>query len=264
MKHKQIISTLLAVVMLLSVAPVSFAANNSKETATPIQVGETVTLTAEPRTNYYYSVQTTAPGQFLVVEGDIGYLNYYNGNNSLNSSSDNGVEICKTNEAGTQYIRAYHNDSVARPISFTLKAIWNNDANESNDAFGTATPLTSGVPMDFIMGIDDTDWFAIETTKDGQDVKIDFSGFNYANTGYFDFQPDGGAYIRIEGNKTLYVHVPKAGRFAFYLDSYYSNSDDWATTGSFRVTATVLDGDANEPNGHPSAYRYRCHLLHGR
>ena len=65
MKHKQIISVLLAVVMLLSVAPVSFAANNSKETATPIQVGETVTLTAEPRTNYYYSVQTTAPGQFL-------------------------------------------------------------------------------------------------------------------------------------------------------------------------------------------------------
>ena len=41
MKHKQIISTLLAVVMLLSVAPVSFAANNSKETATSIQVGET-------------------------------------------------------------------------------------------------------------------------------------------------------------------------------------------------------------------------------
>ena len=139
MKHKQIISTLLAAVMLLSVAPMSFAANNSKETATPIQVGETVTLTAEPRTNYYYSVQTTSPGQFLVVEGDIGYLNYYNGNNSLNSSSDNGVEICKTNEAGTQYICVYHYDSVARSISFTLKAIWNNDANESNDTFGTAT-----------------------------------------------------------------------------------------------------------------------------
>ena len=248
MKHKQIISVLLAVVMLLSVAPVSFAANNSKETATSIQVGETVTLTAEPRTNYYYSVQTTAPGQFLVVEGDVGYLNYYNENNSLNSSSDNGIEICKTNKAGTQYICVYHYDSVARSISFTLKDIWNNDANESNDTFGTATLLTSGVPVDFIMGKQDYDWFVIETTKDGQDVKIDFSGFNYANTGHFDFQPDGGTYIRIEGNKTLYVHVPKAGRFAFYLDSYYSNSDDWATTGSFRVTATVLDGDANEPN----------------
>ena len=248
MKHKQIISVLLAVVMLLSVAPVSFAANNSKETATSIQVGETVTLTAEPRTNYYYSVQTTAPGQFLVVEGDVGYLNYYNENNSLNSSSDNGIEICKTNKAGTQYICVYHYDSVARSISFTLKDIWNNDANESNDTFGTATLLTSGVPVDFIMGRNDTDWFAIETTKDGQDVKIDFSGFNYANTGHFDFQPDGGTYIRIEGNKTLYVHVPKAGRFAFYLDAYYSNSDDWAATGNYQLTATVLDGDANEPN----------------
>ena len=246
MKHKQIISTLLAVVMLLSVAPVSFAANNSKETATPIQVGETVTLTAEPYTNYYYSVQTTAPGQFLVVEGDVDYLSYYNGNSnsSLSSSSNSGVEICKTKEAGTQYICVCHYGSVARPISFTLKAIWNNDANESNDTFGTATLLTSGVPVDFIMGRNDTDWFAIETTKDGQDVKIDFSGFNYANTGYFDFQPDGGAYIRIVGNETIYVHVPKAGRFAFYLDSYY----DWAATGNYQLTATVLDGDANEPN----------------
>ena len=150
MKHKQIISTLLAVVMLLSVAPMSFAANNSKETATPIQVGETVTLTAEPYTYYYYSVQTTVPGQFLVVEGDVDYLSYYNGNSnsSLSSSSNSGVEICKTKEAGTQYICVYHYDSVARPISFTLKAIWNNDANELNDTFGTATLLTSGVPVD--------------------------------------------------------------------------------------------------------------------
>ena len=248
MKHKQIISTLLAVVMLLSVAPVSFAANNSMETATSIQVGETVTLTAEPNTYYYYSVQTTAPGQFLVVEGDVGYLNYYNGNNSLNSSSDNGIEICTTNEAGTQYIRVYHYDSVARSISFTLKAIWNNDANESNDTFGTATLLTSGVPVDFIMGRNDTDWFAIETTKDGQDVKIDFSGFNYANNGYFDFTPDGGSRSTISGNTTRYVHLPKAGQFYFKLNGYYSNAEDWVATGNYQLTATVLDGDANEPN----------------
>lgn len=254
MKHKQIISVLLAVVMLLSVAPVSFAANNStQENATPVTLGEEISFTAEAGKSYWYSVETTKSGQFIKVESNYNRVYFYDADgNSLDYSSDGdsteGYVYCtSTNNAGKYSIKVYPSGSAPRDYVITVTLV-DNDVYEPNNTEETAYLLTAGVPVEFQLGYSDIDYFIIETTKDGQDVKIDFSGFNYANTGYFDFQPDGGAYIRIEGNKTLYVHVPKAGRFAFYLDSYYSNSDDWATTGSFRVTATVLDGDANEPN----------------
>lgn len=352
MKMKRIVSILLAVIMLLSVAPMSFAADNStQENAIPVTLGEEISFTAEPHTEYWYSVETTKSGQFIKVESNYSRVYFYDADgNSLDYSSDGDstegyVYYVLTGNAGKHGIRVYHSSSAPRDYVITVTLVDNdvyepnntqdtakpltlgqeytvvaggadedwftvtttkpgqfivvtgdyghifvytpdgveldyarqgdalyyltedagaygicvyggdysadgttfsvalvdNDAYEPNNTEKTAYELTSGVPVEFQLGYGDKDYFSIETTKAGQDVKIDFSGFNYAIEGSFYAYFDDVKIGTINSNGTYYLHATNAGKHIIEL--YNGKS-----TEQFTMTATVLDGDANEPN----------------
>lgn len=247
MKHKQIISILLAVVMLLSVAPVSFAANNStQENATPVTLGEEISFTAEAGKSYWYSVETTKSGQFIKVESNYNRVYFYDADgNSLDYSSDGdsteGYVYCtSTNNAGKYSIEVYPSGSAPRDYVITVTLV-DNDVYEPNNTEKTAYLLTAGVPVEFQLGYSDIDYFIIETTKAGQDVQIDFSGFNYATEGSFYAYFDGVKIGTIKGNGTYFLHAVNTGKHIIEL---YGSE----TAEQFTMTAIVLDGDDNEPN----------------
>lgn len=247
MKTKRIVSILLVLVMLLSVAPMSFAAdNNSQENAIPVTLGEEISFTAEPHTEYWYSIETTKPGQLIKVESNYNRVFFYDSDgNTLDDDYDGGstegyVYYALTDSAGEYGIQVDHYNSTPRDYVITVTLV-DNDAYEPNNTEETAYELTSGVAVEFQLGYSDTDYFAIETTKDSQDVKIDFSGFNYATEGSFYAYFDDVKIGTISGNGTYYLHATNAGKHIIEL--YNGKS-----TEQFTMTATVLDGDANEPN----------------
>lgn len=253
MKNNRILSFLLAAVMLLTMVPVSFAADNSTQaTAIPIQPGQEVTFTTENGPYYWYSIETTQPGQVIQVVSNYGINGFYDpagnhiSNYSSTTSSGLNYRYVLAEKPGVYGFNFYYSNSTPRDYVFTATLL-ENDAHEPNSSMDTAVALTSGVPAEFILNHADTDYFTIETTRDGQDVQLDFSGFNYATAdayfyAYFDGIQVGNSVI--DGNNTYYFHAEKAGKHTIQLSSGCTNEP-------FTVTATVLKGDANEPNDTP-------------
>jgi len=247
MRKKQIISLLLAMVMLLAAAPVSLAAGSKQETAMPVTLGEEVTLTAERHTQYWYSVETDDPGQIIQLTSNHQGFDFYDpegyslsryGTNSYDD--DRYTYHAITDEAGEYGIRIYHSGSNPRDYAFTVTLL-DNDACEPNNREDDAYALTSGKAVDFILDDYDYDYFTIETTRPGQDVRLDISGFTYETTGSLYLRVFGDEQFSIHGNYTGYYHAKNPGKHLISIDRYGDYEQ-------FTLKATVLAGDSNEPN----------------
>jgi len=218
--------------------------------AAPITVGQTYSgsLNAATREKVY-KFTTTKPGQFLQLDMTASASLHWN---VIDASTGNGVTNGYLNSAsqswtrtlpiaGDYYLRISYFDAT---VDYTLTAtiVADNDANEPNNTADTATPLTSGVKTDIVLGGYDNDYFTITTTKDAQDIALSIGGFDYTSTGCVYIRVDNKDYREFSSNATRYFHAAKAGKHTIELwgssDSVYSRS----------ITATVLDGDANEPN----------------
>lgn len=246
MQKKQIISLLLAVVMLLSAAPMGLAAGDRQENATPVTLGKEVTLTAERYTQYWYSVETDRPGQIIQLTSNYHGFDFYDldgysmSRYGADSYDDRYTYHAVTDEAGEYGIRIYHSGSNPRDYAFTVTLL-DNDACEPNNTEDDAYALTSGKAVDFILDDYDCDYFTIETTKPGQDVQLDISGFTYETTGSLYLRAFGNEETSIRGNYTGYYHAKNPGKHLIYIYRYGDYEQ-------FTLKATVLAGDSNEPN----------------
>lgn len=255
MNWKRLTSMLLALCLVLTLAPPAYAAaeeNTSADTAITVRNGETVTLSAESGVSYYYKIETTGYGQFICLngmerfwacsaDGSIsGFSSWYSGRCAAMAGAPG--EYCFYLKLEGGYPEGEY--------SFTV-SLADNDANEPNNTADTATPLTPGEPVEFTLSRNDVDYFTIETTKPGQDVALTFSGFNYAAYGYFYAYIDGESVGSIGSNGTRYFHFTEAGSHTICFDGWYYSSGEAAPTSpavTLCMTAELLDGDANEPN----------------
>lgn len=253
---------LLALCMLFAAMPLTAAQELSSAemaSATPLTLGQTVNMSLDAYESVCYSIQTTKPGQIIRYEltninGDYGVSMFNSNGNFLSSrtflrNNDRSNYVCAPS-AGTYYLEFYtYNDTASGSLTVTLV---DNDSHEPNNTQKTATALQSGKPVDLILAPSDEDWLMIETTKDGQDIQVNIGGFNYANKGELWLSFDGilyplldDYYGYISGNGTHYFHAAKAGKHYLWL---YDCSPTSGSSLPFTVTATVLDGDANECN----------------
>lgn len=248
---KRLLTWVLCVTMLCSLVPgtVLAARVDNFATATPITVGEAVSFSVTKGEDQYYSFQSTKAGQWVYISRSSG--DSYTNTRLLASNGDSFEGGNYLSKAGTYYLELYNNRTDDSG-TFTVTLI-DNDEYEPNDSQETATPLRFGDSVDIKLDNYDEDWFCIETTKDGQDVQLDVSGFTYNNQGRFQAEFDGESYridnyYYTETNGTHYFHASKAGKHYLTLSGYRRNSDDNNAPLSLTVKATLLDGDGNECN----------------
>lgn len=237
--------------------------NNSIETATQIQSGQSIDFTLLYGDSDYFAITTTKQSQFISVQAKSAerfFVDIYDstganvGSDQINTSRST-VVFC-TSDIGTYYLRfSYYHQSSLQPITASfVSTLLDNDTNEPNDTKAAATELHDGESTEFTVAGSDTDYFKVVTTKPGQDIALTVSGYNYANQGerfYLYFDPAGdlkynntscAAYAEIDANRTLYLHAAAAGEHYIALQ----RSDTTPLTRTLSVE--ILDGDANEQN----------------
>lgn len=237
--------------------------NDSIETATQIQSGQSIDFTLLYGDSDYFAITTTKQSQFISVQAKSAerfFVDIYDstgakvGSDQINTSRST-VVFC-TSDIGTYYLRfSYYHQSSLQPITASfVSTLLDNDANEPNDTKAAATPLHDGESTEFTVAGSDVDCFKVTTTAPGQDIALTVSGYNYANQGerfYLYFDPAGdlkynntscAAYAEIDANRTLYLHAAAAGEHYIALQ----RSDTTPLTRTLSVE--ILDGDANEQN----------------
>lgn len=237
--------------------------NDSIETATQIQSGQSIDFTLLYGDSDYFAITTTKQSQFISVQAKSAerfFVDIYDstgakvGSDQINTSRST-VVFC-TSDIGTYYLRfSYYHQSSLQPITASfVSTLLDNDTNEPNDTKAAATELHDGESTEFTVAGSDTDYFKVVTTKPGQDIALTVSGYNYANQGerfYLYFDPAGdlkynntscAAYAEIDANRTLYLHAAAAGEHYIALQ----RSDTTPLTRTLSVE--ILDGDANEQN----------------
>ena len=246
-----------------------YECNNTMATAAKIEAGKTVDFVLGCQDVDWFAIETTKPGQILHANMTWSGSDYYGGvsifdadGNSVEKYGSSGTnyrtESAVSGEAGTYYIKCWRNgENEIVPVSLTV-TLEDNDDYEPNGTKEKACELTGGQAAEVTLGYYDEDWFAIETTKPGQDIQIDISGFNYANEGSVDLSFDErNEYLEATGNRTFYFHAAEAGKHYFKLyDGRVKNENgSYVYSGQLNlaVTATVLDGDKHESKGNECA-----------
>ena len=236
--------------------------NDTMGTATPIQLGESVDTTLFMNDNDYFSITTTKPYQYIVLDAQSSlesvFADLYNDMGEMLQSKhlfsvdvEGNKHIFCADEAGTYYLK-FRTHRTRISFSFTITLL-DNDTNEPNDTKETATPLRGGESTEFTIAGRDVDYFKVTTTKPGQDIALTVSGYNYANknetfTLYFDPAEKLDtrtciAYAYVNANETFYFHAVEAG------EHYIALRNDTALISYTRnLSVQILDGDQNEPN----------------
>lgn len=236
--------------------------NDSIETATQIQSGQSIDFTLLYGDSDYFAITTTKQSQFISVQAKSAerfFVDIYDstgakvGSDQINTSRST-VAFC-TSDIGTYYLRfSYYHQSSLQPITASfVSTLLDNDTNEPNDTKAAATELHDGESTEFTVAGSDTDYFKVVTTKPGQDIALTVSGYNYANKNegldlYFDPAKELDtrtctAYADISANDTLYFHAAEAGVH------YIALRNDTAPISCTRnLSVQILDGDQNEPN----------------
>lgn len=241
--------------------------NDTIGTATPIQLGESVDTTLFMNDNDYFSITTTKPYQYIVLDAQSSlesvFADLYNDMGEMLQSQhlfsvdvEGNKHIFCADEAGTYYLKFFTYSSRAF-FSFTASLL-DNDTNEPNDTKATATELHDGESTEFTVAGSDIDYFKVVTTKPGQDIALTVSGYNYANKDerfnlYFDPAEEldtraCAAYAYVSANDTLYFHAAEAGVHYIGL-AYYGRSGVTTPVSCTReLSVQILNGDQNEPN----------------
>lgn len=236
--------------------------NDSIETATQIQSGQSIDFTLLYGDSDYFAITTTKQSQFISVQAKSAerfFVDIYDstgakvGSDQINTSRST-VVFC-TSDIGTYYLRfSYYHQSSLQPITASfVSTLLDNDTNEPNDTKAAATELHDGENTEFTVAGSDTDYFKVVTTKPGQDIALTVSGYNYANKNegldlYFDPAKELDtrtctAYADISANETFYFHAVEAG------EHYIALRNDTAPISCTRnLSVQILDGDQNEPN----------------
>lgn len=237
--------------------------NDSIETATQIQSGQSIDFTLLYEENDYFAITTTKQSQFISVQAKSAErfsVDIYDstgakvGSDQINTSRST-VVFC-TSDIGTYYLGlSYYGRNSLQPTTASfVSTLIDNDTNEPNDTKATATELHDGESTEFTVAGSDIDYFKVVTTKPGQDIALTVSGYNYANKDErFDlyFDPAGeldsracAAYADISANDTLYFHAAEPGEHYIGL-AYYGRTPVSCTR---ELSVQILDGDQNEPN----------------
>ena len=235
----------------------AYEPNNTMETAVAVEPGVEYAVVGNEDDDDWFVVEAQ-PGQIVMAECSENFYAGFAGSNGerLKDHESGGKHWCFAPADGAVYMNVYKSNSSSvqwiASGTFTVTVI-DNDACENNDTEATAYELTSGVPAEFQLGYSDVDWFAVDM-KAGQDVKLELGGFNHATRGYYYFGTDTNSYgdlrtQQINGNRTYYYHAAEDGLFTFGVCDYYDSVNGTSrSTETFTVTATVLEGDGNEPN----------------
>lgn len=235
--------------------------NDTIGTATPIQLGESVDTTLFMNDNDYFSITTTKPYQYIVLDAQSSlesvFADLYNDMGEMLQSKhlfsvdvEGNKHIFCADEAGTYYLK-FRTHRTRSSFSFTITLL-DNDTNEPNDTKATATELHDGESTEFTVAGSDIDYFKVVTRKPGQDIALTVSGYNYANKYerfnlYFDPAEEldtrtCAAYAYVSANDTLYFHAAEAG--VHYIALERSGTTPLTRT----LSVEILDGDQNEPN----------------
>ncbi|MBR5537768.1 MAG: Ig-like domain-containing protein [Clostridia bacterium] len=239
----------------------AYEPNNTQAAAVAVEPGVEYEIVCDELDDDWFVLEAQ-PGQIVMVECSEGFgVSFRDSEGEALQcwNSENGLERCFAPADGAVYLSIWYDYWYGSDMpwiesgTFTVTVI-DNDACENNNTEETAYELTSGVPAAFQLGYYDTDWFAIDL-KAGQDVKLELGGFNYATRGTYYFGTDANSYgdlingYTVNGNRTDYYHAAEDGLFTFCACSYYDNVNKTnRSTETFTVTATVLEGDENEPN----------------
>lgn len=246
-RMRSLLAAMLALVLVLGLCPAyAGALSEEMENATPITVGVPVEYSLEAYGGYvWYKLTTTKAGQFIVPQwtvtsGNQPYWDVYDSTGSYVGSVA-GV-------AGDYYLRLASYDG---PRTGTMTVtLADNDDNEPNNSFETASELKSGDTVNFTVGYGDYDYFKVVTTKPGQDIAVTISGYDYTNQSeqlslYYYGSADSSysyEYWRYSGNGTFIFHATETGEHYILLRPYSSG----LVTRTLSVS--ILDGDSNEPN----------------
>ena len=241
--------------------------NDSIETATQIQSGQSIDFTLLCGDSDYFAITTTKQSQFISVQAKSAerfFVDIYDstgakvGSDQINTSRST-VVFC-TSDIGTYYLRLsyYGNNSLQPTTASFVSTLIDNDTNEPNDTNAAATELHDGESAEFTLAGDDVDYFKVTTTAPGQDIALTVSGYNYANRGetfslyldpvgaLSDYKPSCAAYAKIDANGTLYLHAAAAGEHYIALQRHVNVVEPICLTRTLSVE--ILDGDQNEPN----------------
>lgn len=241
--------------------------NDTIKTATPIQLGESVDTTLFMNDNDYFSITTTKPYQYIVLDAQSSlesvFADLYNDMGEMlqskhlyNFGDEGDKRIFCADEAGTYYLKfSAHLTRIS--FSFTITLL-DNDTNEPSDTKATATELHDGESTEFTVAGSDIDYFKVVTTKPGQDIALTVSGYNYANKDerfnlYFDPAEEldtrtCAAYAYVSANDTLYFHAAEAGVHYIGLAYYGRRGVTTPVSCTRELSVQILDGDQNEPN----------------
>ncbi|MBQ4577462.1 MAG: Ig-like domain-containing protein [Clostridia bacterium] len=235
----------------------AYEPNNTQAAAVAVEPGVEYEIVGDERDDDWFVLEAQ-PGQIVTAECSEGFGAYFCDSVGeglpIYWKEQEGVEWCFAPADGAVYLCVrydyWYEYGLDMPWiesgTFTVTVI-DNDACENNNTEKTAYELISGVPVAFQLGYSDTDWFAIDL-KAGQDVKLELGGFNYATRGSYDFYI-GSARGDISSNQIRYYHAAEDGLLTFRLCNYYDDVNDTnLSTETFTVTATLLEGDENEPN----------------
>lgn len=236
----------------------TYEPNNTMETAVAVEPGVEYAVVGNEDDDDWFVVEAQ-PGQIVMVERSENFSADFFGSNGewIEEHRSGNLGWCFAPADGAVYMNVYNSNNSnvpwIAPGTFTVTVI-DNDAFENNNTESAAYELTSGVPAEFQLGYGDDDWFAVDM-KAGQDVKLELGGFNHATRGYYAFGLDSTSNgyvadtIQVNGNRTYYYHAAEDGLFTFGVCDYYDSVNGTSrSTETFTVTATVLEGDGNEPN----------------
>ena len=232
--------------------------NDSIETATQIQSGQSIDFTLLYEEDDYFAITTTKQSQFILVQAkstERFFVYLYDSTGAQVGDTSRGTVVFCTGDIGTYYLRfSYYYRSSLQPITVSfVSTLLDNDTNEPNDTKATATELHDGESTEFTVAGSDIDYFKVVTTEPGQDIALTASGYNYTNKNegldlYFDPAEELDtrtctAYADISANETFYFHAAEAG------EHYIALRNDTAPVSCTReLSVQILDGDQNEPN----------------
>lgn len=257
--RKKLIALTLALCMVIGLCPVALvgqaeAANltggTSLETATTVPIGEEVTATFdEVGTEYYFAIPDVPAGSDICVTFGSNIsaaleFGLSSADESRSTLSDGRYLWHRTLQGGTCYLSFGLYKPEIVNVTFTVN-IYENDANEPNDTEVTATPISDGDTVNFIVDKVDVDYFKVTTQKAGEILRLEFSDSNDIHLSICDSNGNPFDYSKSTADgKDLYTcSTGDAGIYYICIESYYSNA---LINGSF--TLHFFRNDANEPN----------------
>lgn len=258
--RKKLIALTLALCMVIGLCPMALvgqaeAANltggTSLETATTVPIGEEVTATFdEVGIQYYFAIADVPAGSDICVafgsniRNSLDWALFSDGEEE--STLSNGRYLWhRALQGGMYYLMLIPFATEGANVTFTVN-IYENDTNEPNDTMATATPITDGDTVDFILNSGDADYFKVTTQRPGEILRVEYSDELEITVDFFNSSgvSDGCSFYTADGKRICVYTTGAAGEY--YIQPMYRHGSDASVAGSF--TLSFIRNDANEPN----------------